>query len=155
IWRNATVWSALAPDEVAVLHEGRQKIVRARRLLLATGAYERPLPVADWTLPGVMTTGAAQTLARAYRVFPGSRVVIAGSGPLNFQLARELEGAGVEVVAIVEAARAPAATAWRAACRASFYSPRLIMQGASWLSALRRRGVPILWQSRVVGAEGD
>ena len=44
-----------------------------------------------------MTTGAAQTLARAYRVAPGKRVVIAGNGPLNLQLACELVAGGVEV----------------------------------------------------------
>ncbi len=39
-----------------------------RRLVLAPGAHERPVPVPGWTLPGVMTTGALQTLARAQRV---------------------------------------------------------------------------------------
>jgi glycine/D-amino acid oxidase-like deaminating enzyme len=74
---------------------------------------------------------------------------------LNFQLAVELERAGVKVVAIVEEARAPSAMTWRAAGRALFHAPRLMMRGASWLSALLRRGVPVLWQSRVVAAEGD
>ena len=34
-------------------------------------------------LPGVMTVGGLQTLARSYRVAPGQRIVIAGNGPLN------------------------------------------------------------------------
>jgi NADPH-dependent 2,4-dienoyl-CoA reductase/sulfur reductase-like enzyme len=51
-----------------------------------------------------MTTGAAQTLLRANRVAPGKRVVVAGNGPLNWQVAAELRQAGVEVVAVAEAA---------------------------------------------------
>ena len=46
-----------------------------------------------------MTTGAVQTLLRAYRVAPGRRVLVAGNGPLNFQVAVELVNAGVDVVA--------------------------------------------------------
>jgi len=44
-----------------------------------------------------MTTGAAQTLARAYQVSPGRNIVIAGNGPLNFQLASDLASQGVHV----------------------------------------------------------
>src|SRR5262249_6705239 len=58
---DTTVWSAFAPDEVAALVAGRSTLFRPRRLVLATGAYEQPLPVPGWTLPGVMTVGALQT----------------------------------------------------------------------------------------------
>ena len=50
-----------------------------------------------------MTTGAAQTLWRTARRLPGKRVLIAGNGPLNLQLANELLDGGAEVVAVVEA----------------------------------------------------
>ncbi|WP_342358717.1 FAD-dependent oxidoreductase [Terrarubrum flagellatum] len=155
IWSGATVWAAFAPDDLGVLHEGRQKIVRAKRLLLAPGAYERPMPIPGWTLPGVMTTGAAQTLARAYRVFPARRVVIAGNGPLNFQLAVELSRAGVEVAAIIEESRAPSLSSWRSAAEAMLASPQLLAKGAGYLLELRRHGVPVLWSSRVASVEGD
>ena len=46
--------------------------------------------VPGWTLPGVMTTGAAQTLWRSYASLPGRRVLLAGNGPLNLQVAPEL-----------------------------------------------------------------
>jgi hypothetical protein len=55
----------------------------------------------------VMTTGAAQTLWRTARRLPGRRVLIAGNGPLNLQLAAELLDGGAEVVAVVEAAARP------------------------------------------------
>ena len=102
-----------APDEIAALVEGAAITFRPRRLILTPGAHERPVPVPGWTLPGVMTTGALQTLARAQRVSPAESAVIAGSGPLNLQLACELLAGGVRVAAVVEAA--PSAGAWRLA----------------------------------------
>ncbi|MCW1841602.1 FAD-dependent oxidoreductase [Prosthecomicrobium hirschii] len=153
-WQEATVWSAFAADELAVLHGGRHRILRPRRLVLATGAYERPVPIPGWTLPGVMTTGAAQTLARAYRVFPGRRAVVAGNGPLNFQVAADLLRSGVEIAAVVESAPAPGIANLAAAWRAARAAPGLIAQGLGYLAALKRAGVPILWGSSVIAAEG-
>ena len=131
---SATVWSAhatgragaaagggsgAAAAEVEVVVDGSARRIRARQLVIAAGAYERAHPVPGWTLPGVMTTGAAQTLARAYRVAPGARVLVAGNGPLNLQVACELAAGGVEVAAVAEAAPPPAARARRGPCRAS------------------------------------
>jgi NADPH-dependent 2,4-dienoyl-CoA reductase/sulfur reductase-like enzyme len=82
-------------------------IVRPRATVIATGAYERPRMVPGWQLPGVMTTGAAQTLWRSYRTLPGKRVIVAGSGPLNLQVALELARGGAEIVAVCEAAPSP------------------------------------------------
>ena len=80
--------------ELATMRNGQAGLVRPRALIVATGAYERPLPVPGWTLPGVMTTGACQTLLRGYGVSPGRRVLIAGNGPLNLQVAAELAAGG-------------------------------------------------------------
>ena len=104
---EATVWGGFAADEIAALVGGRAVTFRPRRLVLAPGAHERPVPLPGWTLPGVMTTGALQTLVRAQRVCPGERVLIAGSGPLNLQLACELLAGGVKPLAVVEAAPRP------------------------------------------------
>ena len=82
ILNETTVWAAFSPTEVAAIVAGRSTLFRPKRLVLATGAYEQSLPVPGWTLPGVMTVGALQTLARSYRVAPGERIVIAGNGPL-------------------------------------------------------------------------
>ncbi|WP_458097871.1 FAD-dependent oxidoreductase [Roseomonas sp. WA12] len=155
IWQEATAWSAFKPDEIGVFQSDRARILRPRRLLLAPGAYERPVPIPGWTLPGVMTTGAAQTLARAYRVFPGRRVVIGGNGPLNLQLAVELSGAGIEVVAVVEEAERPSWRAWRQAARALRHAPALMAQGARYLALLKARGVPVLWGARVTECRGE
>ena len=103
-----TVWGAFEPLEFAAAADGRSAALpRRKAAIVATGAYERGWPVPGWTLPGVMTTGAAQTLWRTARRLPGRRVLIAGNGPLNLQLAAELIEGGAEVVAVVEAAPRP------------------------------------------------
>ena len=155
LWRDAAVWGAFSAQELAVDVNGTQHVFAPERLVLATGAYERGVPVPGWTLPGYMATGAAQTLVRAYRVMPGRRVLVAGNGPLNLQLAAELVAAGVDVVAVVEAAACPgprhAAELLRAVCAA----PGLIRDGFRYLARLQRAGVPIVYASAVVAAQGD
>jgi len=151
---GATAWGGFAPDEIAVI-AGGALVVRPRRLVLAPGAHERPVPVPGWTLPGVMTTGALQTLARAQRVSPAARVVIAGSGPLNLQLASELIEGGVEVAAVVEAAPRPGFGAWRALLAMGRAAPDLAWEGFRYLARLRRAGVPVLWGSRIIACEGE
>jgi glycine/D-amino acid oxidase-like deaminating enzyme len=154
IEQRATVWGAFAADEVAAIVGERAITFRPRRLVLAPGAHERPAPVPGWTLPGVMTTGALQTLARAQRVSPAERVLIAGNGPLNLQLACELIAGGVKIAAVVEAAPRPGADALRHAWAMLRGDAALAWQGLGYLTTLRRAGVPVLWGSRVLGLEG-
>ncbi|MGW8761603.1 FAD/NAD(P)-dependent oxidoreductase [Streptomyces sp. NPDC055815] len=78
--------------------------IRARALLLATGAYERQLPFPGWTLPGVVGAGGAQAMLKSGLVLPGRRIVVAGSGPLLLAVASSLAAAGAQVPAVVEAA---------------------------------------------------
>jgi NADPH-dependent 2,4-dienoyl-CoA reductase/sulfur reductase-like enzyme len=71
ITTDAVVWGVFGIDDFAASVAGRQVVFVPRRVIVATGAYERGVPVPGWTLPGYMTTGAAQSLLRAYRVLPG------------------------------------------------------------------------------------
>ena len=104
---GAEAWGAFAPLTIGVTTPAQSLLFRPRRLIVATGAYERGVPVPGWTLPGVMTTGAAQTLLKTDGVLPGRRVVVCGNGPLNLQVALELARAGAEVVAVAELAERP------------------------------------------------
>lgn len=79
--------------------------VRARAVLLATGAYERQLPFPGWTLPGVVGAGGAQAMLKEGLVLPGRRIVVAGSGPLLLAVASSLATAGARVPEVVEASR--------------------------------------------------
>lgn len=77
-----------------------KRIFTATKLLLATGAAESPVPVPGWTLPGVMSVGAAQVMTNVHRVKPGNRGVIIGVNVLSAAIAMELKLAGVEVAAL-------------------------------------------------------
>ncbi|MDN3495427.1 FAD-dependent oxidoreductase [Planococcus sp. APC 4015] len=152
---GASVWAAFEADRLLVRSDAERWIIRPRRVVLATGAYERGVPLPGWTLPGVMTTGAGQTLLRSYQVAPGDRVLVAGNGPLNIQLAAELAMADVDVVGLVEAASflSPARTA--AGLRMAWNAPGLTRDGVGYLAALARRRVPVLAGSVVESLEGD
>jgi sarcosine oxidase subunit alpha len=69
-------------------------------LLLATGAAEAPVPVPGWTLPGVMSVGAAQVMTNVHRIKPGNKGVIIGVNVLSSAIAMELKIAGIEVACI-------------------------------------------------------
>src|SRR5262249_1389737 len=149
------VWAASGPRELLAVGAGRAYALRPTRLVIAAGAYERGVPQPGWTLPGFMTTGAAQTLMRAYQVLPGTRVLVSGNGPLNIQVAAEITRAGGKVVAVCELAhfrsflRAPALT------RMALASPPLAVQGAGYLATLVRARVPVLGGHAVIRAEGE
>jgi glycine/D-amino acid oxidase-like deaminating enzyme len=152
---DAVAWGAFAVDEIAAVVRGRAVTFRPRRLVLATGAHERPVPLPGWTLPGVMTTGALQTLVRVQRVCPGEGVLIAGSGPLNLQLACELLAGGVKPLAVVEAAPRLGLAAWRTAWTMARTAPGLMREGIGMMLRLKRAGVPVLWSAQVKALRGS
>src|SRR6266700_836794 len=92
--------------------DGRSYQVRARQLIVASGAMERPSPLPGWTLPGVMNAGAAQILLKSSGSVPAGRVVMAGGGPLLLLVACQLLEAGVTLAGIVETSSR--ANWWRA-----------------------------------------
>lgn len=99
---GATVWSLSRELNVGVSVAGAARMIAARRVILATGALERPFPIPGWTLPGVMTVGAAQTLLKASAMIPQGRVALAGCGPLLWLYAAQLKRAGGKIAAILD-----------------------------------------------------
>lgn len=73
---------------------------QTKKLLLATGAAESPIAVPGWTLPGVMSVGAAQVMTNVHRVKPGNRGIIIGVNVLSAAIAMELKMADIEVAAL-------------------------------------------------------
>lgn len=74
---------------------------RAENLLLATGSSEKAIPVPGWTLPGVMTIGAAQVMGNVHRVKPGDSCVVIGVNVLSISIAHELSMCGINVREII------------------------------------------------------
>ena len=86
--------------------EGRLWHIRARAIVLATGAIERPIVFADDDRPGIMLASAATTYIRRYAVRPGVRAVIFTTNDSTDDAAMALAEAGIELVATVDARRA-------------------------------------------------
>jgi sarcosine oxidase subunit alpha len=114
----------------------REKLwqVRARSVVLATGAIERPLVFPGNDRPGILLAGAAHTYLNRYGVRVGRRAVIVTSGDDAYQAALNLQAAGVTIAAIADL-RAEASGALP--------------------DAARRAGIDVLPGSTVLGTEGD
>lgn len=172
---GATVWSlkpnldGRAPGLTAMVHshavggvQAGSECMEADAVILATGARETVTPFPGWTLPGVMTVGAAQLLIKRHGVSPagpGQRVLIAGSGLLLLPAAAKLIESGAHVVGILEAAHVGAtlSVALHSLSGVFEWAPALWdRRGESWhyLSALRRGRVPYLFGRAVVRATG-
>lgn len=91
ISRSATGWHVYTS----------QGMMETRKLLLATGASEIPIPLPGWTLPGVMSIGAAQVMGNVHRVKPGNTCVIIGANVLSMAIANELRLCGIKVKEII------------------------------------------------------
>ncbi len=152
LWTDATVWAVFDDKRIAVMRNNALVLIDARAIIVAAGAYERPFPIPGWTLPGVMTVGGAQTLIKSQRISPGKRVLLAGTGPLQLVVANQMLDAGMEVVAVADAAstRVPVRYLFNLLRRLD-----LLKQGFQYLFRLRKAGVQLL-SSRVLKAvEGD
>lgn len=84
--------------------------VRAAKIVLATGAIERPLTFSGNDRPGVMLAGAVRDYVRRYDVLPGRRVMIATNNDDAYRTADAVAEAGGEVVAILDSRAAPPAS---------------------------------------------
>jgi sarcosine oxidase, subunit alpha len=76
--------------------------IRARRVVLATGAHERSIAFADNDRPGVMLAGAARAYVNRYGVLPGRRAVVFTTNDSAYAAARDLADAGIEIAAVVD-----------------------------------------------------
>lgn len=83
-------------------------LVRAGRVVLATGALEQPLIFCNNDRPGIMLAGAALKYLRRHGIAPGRRVVVATNNDSAYVTARELHQAGVSVAALVDSRQPPA-----------------------------------------------
>jgi sarcosine oxidase subunit alpha len=104
--QGASVWGIYPGWQVCVSGD-EPRIIDAEQLLIASGASEIPLPIPGWTLPGVMTIGAAQVLATQHRVRPGRQGIVVGINPLSLAIAHELHLAGTGIAGIVNVPPGP------------------------------------------------
>jgi NADPH-dependent 2,4-dienoyl-CoA reductase/sulfur reductase-like enzyme len=140
---------------VAVGGEGARRIetVNADAVILATGAQERPFPIPGWTLPGVITVGAAQVLLKTSGMVPSGRVVLAGSGPLLWLLATQYLRVGLTVDLLLDTT--PKGRYAEAATHAlGFLTSDYFMRGLKLLRDVRAR-VKVVEHVTALAAEGE
>lgn len=101
---------AREPLRLVTSGPGGTRTLHAKRLVVATGAYDMPVPLPGWTLPGVWTAGAVQTLLKGQRLLLAQRLVLAGSHPLLLVVADQLRRSGAEVVEVAFARGLPRPT---------------------------------------------
>ncbi len=105
---NTRVYSLLKEDGLftaVCIANGKEIFHKARAVILATGASENSLPFEGWTLPGVITAGAAQTMVNINKVLPGRKMLMIGSGNVGLIVAYQMLQAGMEVAAVLEVAQ--------------------------------------------------
>jgi NADPH-dependent 2,4-dienoyl-CoA reductase/sulfur reductase-like enzyme len=99
---GATVWSISREREIGISLGGGARLLEARHIILTTGALERPFPISGWTLPGIMTCGAAQILLKSSGLVASGKTVLAGAGPLLWLLAAQYLRAGAKIEALLD-----------------------------------------------------
>lgn len=152
---QAQLWQIEPGFRAFLTREGRARSVTAEAIILSTGAQERPVPFPGWTLPGVLTVGAAQILLKTADSVPDKPVWIAGCGPLPLLYMTQLLAAGGRIAGFLDTTpRGRLGPALR-------HLPQGIAQfgdllkGLSWSLALKRAGFPIIRHVAELRAEGD
>ncbi|MEV0741689.1 sarcosine oxidase subunit delta family protein [Streptomyces sp. NPDC050549] len=119
----------------APTHVSRERVwrIRARRVVLATGAHERSLAFADNDRPGVMLAASARAYVNRHGVLPGRQAVVLTTNDSAYAAALDLAGAGIHIAAIVDT-------------RPS--------EPEEWARRAREAGIEVLTGHAVVATEG-
>ncbi|RPF31631.1 sarcosine oxidase subunit alpha family protein [Streptomyces sp. TLI_185] len=128
--RRTNHLGAQAPQNVS-----RERVhrIRARRVVLATGAHERSLAFADNDRPGIMLATSARTHLHRHGVLPGRHAVVFTTNDSAYAAALDLAAAGVRIAAIVDTRPAP----------------------GEWADRARAAGIEVLAGYAVTGTEGE
>lgn len=152
---GASVWQIDPGGTLTYSQKNRTYQLTTEHILLATGAQERPYAFAGWTLPGVMTAGAAQIMLKAHGIVPEG-AVLAGNGPLLYLLASQLIKAGYPPKMILETWPEKA---WRRALphlpNALSSGSHYLFKGLKMLAEIKRAGVKHYKGVRQLTALGD
>jgi sarcosine oxidase subunit alpha len=127
----------------------RQWQVRAREVVLATGAIERPLVFPGNDRPGIMLAGAARTWLNRYGVLPGTRAVVVTADDAAYGTALELKRAGVVIACIADVRAGAASEAAQRALDAGV----TVLTGVTVLGTSGRRRVSTIELARLEGGQ--
>jgi NADPH-dependent 2,4-dienoyl-CoA reductase/sulfur reductase-like enzyme len=141
---GAQLWQIERGFRAFVSRDRQAQVIEAKAVILATGAQERPVPFPGWTLPGVLTVGAAQILLKNAAQIPAGPVWVAGSGPLTLLYLVQLLRAGGQVAGYLDTT--PTGQ-WRAALRhlpGALRASGDLLKGLGWMATLRTSKAPVI-----------
>lgn len=120
------------------LSDGNKVIpVQAENVIVATGAAEEAIVFPGWTLPGVLTIGAAQILMNRERVLPGKDAIVVGSNDFSLEVAQQLNDVGVKVHGIVES------------------RPQLCARNTDNIEKIEELNIPVFLNAQITKAQGS
>ena len=151
---NALVWQVEHDGTVNFISEGNARQIHGKRILVAAGARERPVPIPGWTLPGVMAATAADVLIKSHGIVPSGNVILAGSGPLLFLTACRLIDAGVSVKAVLETTPISNYFSALPALPGALRGYEYLLKGLAMKRQIRRNGTPIYRNVKNIEAIG-
>jgi sarcosine oxidase subunit alpha len=134
IFKDACVLSWYEDNWLSAVQGTRLYKIRAQSVIFASGAYEQPLVFDNNDLPGVMLGSAVRRLLDLYAVAPGQKAVVVTANDDGWAVAADLQGAGLDVVAVTDL---------RAA------GPDEIVE------QVREAGADIYWRHTIIAAEGS
>jgi len=145
------VWNA-EDGALDTLQDGRAARLEFSRVIVATGATDRILPVPGWTLPGVYSLGAAQIALKFQGCAIGERVVFAGSGPLLYLVAYQYAKAGAKVLAVLDSSPF---SAQARALPGLLSQPATLVKGIYYRGWLTAHGIPVHQGATLKHIEGE
>jgi thioredoxin reductase len=136
-------------------HDDSPADLETGQVIIATGAYDRPVVFPGRTLPGVLTAGGANSLIRTQGVIPGERIVMVGTGPLLLAFSAQLHSLGARVLHVIDSSPFPGPAPMTRLALAARRDAGLLVEGARYLAYLIRHRVPRLYSHAIVRVEGD
>lgn len=140
---GSQVWQIEPGWQVYLSRNNAAEVVQAHSVVLATGAQERPAPFPGWTLPGVMTVGAAQILLKTSQQVPADPVWVVGSGPLPLLYMVQLLQAGGTIAGWLDTAPRDSLRRGLPHLLQALPAWRDLLKGWKWLRQLRRAAISI------------
>ncbi|KAF0092657.1 MAG: FAD-dependent pyridine nucleotide-disulfide oxidoreductase [Fusobacteria bacterium] len=136
-YKGETICQGFTDEGDIILNKvGKIEFIKSKAIILATGGIEKGLPFKNWTLPGVMTAGCAQTFANVHGIKVGQEILVIGSGNVGLITAYQLIQAGMKIKGIVE------------------YQEKITGYEVH-LNKIRKLGIPLYTNHTIIEATGD
>jgi thioredoxin reductase/bacterioferritin-associated ferredoxin len=152
---EAVVWHIDADLGVCYSVRGNARQIKGKRILIATGARERPFPIAGWTLPGVMAATAADVLLKSDGILPSGEIVLAGSGPLLLLTAVRLLRAGASVKAFLDTTPRSNFLKSIPCLPKALLAPEYLIKGLALKWVIRHNRIPVYSNVKMLEAMGS